>query len=153
NGTQTYVEKTFDEKFHYYNKNTEQWEPFTPAGYETSAQKIQRMKNIAAATGVFGDKYEALLQSMVYFLLSLATAGPVGRVIFDVAYQFVNQFIQSKVRGEPFKMDYLDLLLDAIPTSGFTIKHTVISIIRDTFKVLFEMNNKGMVKFSEKKIH
>ncbi|MBL7777046.1 MAG: hypothetical protein JNK66_01985, partial [Chitinophagales bacterium] len=47
NGTQTYVEKTFDEKFHYYNKNTEQWEPFTPAGYETSAQKIQRMKNIA----------------------------------------------------------------------------------------------------------
>ncbi|MBL7779114.1 MAG: hypothetical protein JNK66_12580, partial [Chitinophagales bacterium] len=142
NGTQTYVEKTFDEKFHYYNKNTEQWEPFTPAGYETSAQKIQRMKNIAAATGVFGEKYEALLQTIFYLLASLATGGPIGRIVFDVAYQIVSQFIQSRLRGEPFRVDYLDLMLDTIPIGYSTPKGIFLNIARDAIKMFFDLKNK-----------
>jgi len=44
NGTYTYVQKTWDEKFNYFNNLTQTWEQFKPIGYKTYAEQIQTLK-------------------------------------------------------------------------------------------------------------
>lgn len=150
NGTQTYIERTPNEKFHYYNYNTQQWEPFTPAGYETSAQKIQRMKNIAAATGVFGEKYQKLLEFIFLSLATLAAGGPAGRALFNVVYQFLNQLITARIKGEPFSPDYFDLLIDTIPIKTTPAGEFYVELVKEIFKAFIDITSKEGVAILDK---
>lgn len=149
-GTVTYAYRTFDERFYYSEPNTNKWHRFKPDGYKTYAQQIESLKNIAAATGVFGEKYQKLLEFIFLSLATLAAGGPAGRALFNVVYQFLNQLITARIKGEPFSPDYFDLLIDTIPINTTPAGEFYVELVKEIFKAFIEISSKKGVQLVTK---
>jgi len=96
---------------------------------------------------VFGEKYQSVLETIGYSMLALSTGGPLAKTFLNLSLEFVNQISLSK--GNLSQLDYVDFIIETLPTDKLPGGDLAKDIVKDILKILVNMQADGKLKIEK----